>query len=90
MANVHNLLKATPPDQRTDVRFAKREKTNTPIEKLEKAMSQVQETYQTAESNNGCNILNYVIAKGCLLNLLVNVAVKSCMGQQELEILTHL
>ncbi len=54
VAHAEALLKATPIDQRTDVKPAEREKKTAPIEpieKLEKEMSQLQEKYQEAESN---------------------------------------
>ena len=48
VAHAEALLKATPPEQRTDVKPAEREKRTAPIEqieKLEREMSQVQEKY---------------------------------------------
>ena len=54
VVHVEALLKATPPEQRTDVKPAERENKIAPIEpieKLEKEMSQVQENYQEAESS---------------------------------------
>jgi hypothetical protein len=93
VAHAEALLKATPPEQRTDVKPAEREKKTAPIEqieKLEKEMSQVQEKYQEAESNYGSDLLNLVVAKDYLTKLLVNEAVKSYIGRHEPEILTHL
>jgi hypothetical protein len=93
VAHAEALLKATPPEQRTDVKPAEREKKTAPIEqieKLEKEMSQVQEKYQEAESNYGSDLLNLVVAKGYLTKLLANEAVKSYIGRHEPEILTHL
>ena len=55
VAHAEALLKATPSEQRTDVKPSPKEKT-TPIEqivKLEKEMSQVQESYKHAEENYG-------------------------------------
>lgn len=93
VAHAEALLKATPPEQRTDVKPAEREKKTAPIEqieKLEKEMNQVQEKYQEAESNYGSDLLNLVVAKGYLTKLLANDAVKSYIGRHEPEILTHL
>ncbi len=80
VAHAEALLKATPPGQRTDVKPAEREKKTAPIEqseKLEKEMSQVQESYALAEENYGSDLLNLVVAKGYLTKLLDNEAVKS-------------
>ena len=93
VAHAEALLKATPPEQRTDVKPAEREKKTAPIEqieKLEKEMSQVQESYTLAEENYGSDLLNLVVAKGYLTKLLANEAVKSYIGRHEPEILTHL
>ncbi len=43
VAHAEVLLKATPPEQRTNVKPAEREKKNALIEKLEKEMNQGQE-----------------------------------------------
>ncbi len=93
VAHAEALLKATPPEQRTDVKPTERDKKTAPIEqieKLEKEMSQVQEKYQEAESNYGSDLLNLVVAKGYLTKLLANEAVKSYIGRHEPEIPTHL
>lgn len=93
VAHAEALLKATPLEQRTDLKPAEREKKTAPIEqieKLEKEMSQVQEKYQEAESSYGSDLLNLVVAKGYLTKLLANGAVKSYIGRHEPEILTHL
>ena len=93
VAHAEALLKATPPEQRADLKPAEREKKTAPIEqieKLEKEMSQVQEKYQEAESSYGSDLLNLVVAKGYLTKLLANGAVKSYIGRHEPEILTHL
>jgi len=93
VAHAEALLKATPPEQRTDVKPAEREKKTAPIEqieKLEKEMNQVQESYTQAEQNYGSDLLNLVVAKGYLTKLLANGAVKSYIGRHEPEILTHL
>ncbi len=87
------LLKATLPEQRTDVKPAERGKKTAPIEqieKLQKEMDQVQESYTQAEENYGSELLNLVVAKGYLTKLLANQAVKSYVGRHEAEILTHL
>ncbi len=93
VAHAEALLKATLPEQRTDVKPAERENKIAPIEqieKLEKEMSQVQESYTQAEQNYGSDLLNLVVAKGYLTKLLANGAVKSYIGRHEPEILTHL
>ncbi len=75
VAHAEALLKATPPEQRTDVKPVEREKKTAPIEqieKLEKKMNQVQEKYQEAESNYGADLLNLVVANGNLTKLLAN------------------
>ncbi len=93
VAHSEALLKATPPEQRTDVKSAEREnKTESieRIEKLEKEMSQVQESYTQAEQNFGSDLLNLVVAKGCLTKLLANGTAKSYTGRHDSEILTRL
>ncbi len=93
VAHAEALLKATPPEQRTDVKPAEREKKTGPIEQIEKLvkeMNQVQEKYQEAESNYGSDLLNLVVAEGYLTKLLANEAVQSYIGRHEPEILTHL
>ena len=93
VAHAEALLKATPPEQRADVKPTEREKKTAPIEqieKLEREMNQVQEKYQEAESSYGSDLLNLVVAKGYLTKLLANGAVKSYIGRHEPEILTHL
>ena len=93
VAHAEALLKATPQEQRADVKPAERENKIAPIEqieKLEKEMNQVQEKYQEAESSYGSDLLNLVVAKGYLTKLLANGAVKSYIGRHEPEILTHL
>ena len=93
VAHAEALLKATPPEQRTDVKPTEKDKKAAPIEqieKLEKEMNQVQEKYQEAESSYGSDLLNLVLAKGYLTKLLANGAVKSYIGRHEPEILTHL
>ena len=86
------LLKATPPEQRTDFKPTERDKQRAPIEqivKLEKEMSQVQTQYKDAEENYGSDLLNLVVAKGYLTKLLGNDAVKSYITRHEPEILEH-
>ena len=90
MAHADALLKATPPDQRTDAPPT-RHKTP-PIEqivKLEKEMSQVHTQYKDAEQHYGSDLLNLVLAKGFIAKLLTNEAVKSFISQNEPEILDH-
>jgi hypothetical protein len=86
------LLKATPPEQRTDFKPTERDKQLAPIEmivKLEKEMSQVQAQYKGAEENYGSDLLNLVVAKGYLTKLLGNDAVKRYITRHEPEILEH-
>jgi ParB-like chromosome segregation protein Spo0J len=93
VAHAEALLKATPPEQRTDCRPSQRERKAAPIEqivKLEKEMSQVQESYKDAEENYGSELLNLVVAKGYVSKLLANGAVKSYIARHEPEILGHL
>ncbi len=70
VAHSEALLKATPPE---------RDKTSPfePIVKLEKEMSQVQTQYKDAEWNYGPDLLNQLVAKGYLTELLSNEAVNS-------------
>jgi ParB-like chromosome segregation protein Spo0J len=89
VAHAEALLKATPPEQRSDLKPAERDKTS-PIEqivKLEKEMSQVQTLYKDAEQNYGSDLLNLVVAKGYLTKLLSNEAVNSYIQRHEPEIL---
>jgi ParB-like chromosome segregation protein Spo0J len=91
VAHAHALLKATPPDQRKDLKAHTKVKT-APIEqivKLEKEMNQVHTQYQEAEDHYGTDLLNLVLAKGYLAKLLGNEAVKSFIGRYEPEILGH-
>jgi hypothetical protein len=92
VAHADALLKATPPEQRTDFKPAERDRRLAPIEqivKLEKEMSQVQTLYKDAEENYGSDLLNLVVAKGYLTKLLGNDAVKSYITRHEPEILEH-
>lgn len=92
VAHADALLKATPPEQRTDFKPSERDKQLAPIEqivKLEKEMSQVQTQYKDAEENYGSDLLNLVVAKGYLTKLLGNDAVKSYITQHEPGILEH-
>ena len=92
VAHADALLKATPPEQRTDFKPAERDKQMAPIEqivKLEKEMSQVQTQYKDAEENYGSDLLNLVVAKGYLTKLLGNEAVNSYITRHEPEILEH-
>ena len=90
VAHADALLKATPPEQRSDVAPPEREKKTPPIEqivKLEKEMSQVQTQYKDAEQHYGSDLLNLVVAKGYLTKLLANEAVKRFIARHEPEIL---
>ena len=92
VAHADALLKATPPEQRTDFKPTERDKQLAPIEqivKLEKEMNQVQVLYRDAEENYGSDLLNLVVAKGYLTKLLGNDAVKSYITRHEPEILEH-
>ena len=92
VAHADALLKATPPEQRTDFKPTERDRQLAPIEqivKLEKEMSQVQTQYKDAEENYGSDLLNLVVAKGYLTKLLGNDAVKSYITRHEPEILDH-
>ena len=92
VAHADALLKATPPEQRTDFKPTERDRQLAPIEQivtLEKEMSQVQTQYKDAEENYGSDLLNLVVAKGYLTKLLGNDAVKSYITRHEPEILEH-
>jgi hypothetical protein len=89
VAHAEALLKATPPEQRSDVKPVERDKAS-PIEqivKLEKELNQVQTHYKDAEQNYGSDLLNLVVAKGYLTKLLSNDAVKNYIARTEPEIL---
>lgn len=90
VAHAEALLKATPPEQRTDVKPTEHDKKTSPMEqivKLEKEMSQVQTQYRDAEQNYGSDLLNLVVAKGYMTKLLSNEAVKSYILRHESDIL---
>lgn len=89
VAHAEALLKATPPELRTDFRPLERDRSSSieQLVKLEKEMSQVQTQYKDAEQNYGSDLLNLVVAKGYLTKLLVNDAVKSYILRHEPEIL---
>ena len=92
MTHAEALLKATPPDQRTDTSPSTRPKAP-PLEqivKLEKEMNQVHSQYKDAENSYGSELLNLVVAKGYLNKLLANTSVKSYVERNEPEILSHL
>lgn len=84
------LLKATPPEQRTDYKPPKPEEPKgDPLEqivKLEREMSQVQEKYKHAEENYGSELLNLVVAKGYLKKLMENDAVREYIARHSPEI----
>jgi ParB-like chromosome segregation protein Spo0J len=90
-AHADALLKATPPEQRSDFTPpAPDEPKGDPLEqivKLEREMNQVQETYKRAEENYGSELLNLVVAKGYLGKLLANDAVRSYVERHAIEIL---
>jgi hypothetical protein len=90
-AHADALLKATPPEQRTDYKPPQPEQLKgDPLEqivKLEREMSQVQEKYKHAEENYGSELLNLVVAKGYLKKLMENEAVRSYVARHASEIL---
>jgi len=90
-AHADALLKATPPEQRTDYKPPQPEQPKgDPLEqivKLEREMSQVQEKYKHAEENYGSELLNLVVAKGYLKKLMENEAVRSYVARHAFEIL---
>ena len=90
-AHADALLKATPPEQRTDYKPPKPEEPKgDPLEqivKLEREMTQVQEKYKDAEKSYGSELLNLVVAKGYLTKLVANEAVRSWLDRNTPEIL---
>ena len=90
-AHADALLKATPPEQRTDYKPPQPElPKGDPLEqivKLEREMSKVQEKYKHAEENYGSELLNLVVAKGYLKKLMENEAVRSYVARHASEIL---
>jgi ParB-like chromosome segregation protein Spo0J len=85
------LLKATPPEQRTDYSAPKQDvPQGDPLEKivkLEKEMNQVQTKYKDAEANYGTDLLNLVVAKGYLSKLIGNPSVQEYLHHHHSEIL---
>jgi len=85
------LLKASPPEQRSDSTPPKPDAPKgDPLEqivRLEREMSQVQTKYKDAEQNYGSELLNLVVAKGYLTKLMGNTVVKSYVGRHAPEIL---
>jgi hypothetical protein len=73
VAHADALLKASPPDQRTDYKPPKPEEPKgNPLEqivKFEREMTQVQEKYKDADKSYGSELLNLVVAKGYLTKL---------------------
>jgi ParB-like chromosome segregation protein Spo0J len=91
MTHAEALLKATPPEQRSDT-LPPHRSTAPPMEqivKLEKEMSQVHTQYKDAEQHYGSDLLNLVLAKGFITKLLANDAVKNYIDRTESEILEH-
>jgi len=92
-AHADALLKASPPEQRTDTKPPEPEAPKgDPIEqivKLEKEMSQVQTKYKDAEKSYGSELLNLVVAKGYLSKLLATEAVHAYLNRHYPEILGH-
>jgi ParB-like chromosome segregation protein Spo0J len=90
MAHADALLKATLPEQRSDSRPTRSKAP--PLEqivKLEKEMSQVHTQFKDAEQNYGSDLLNLVLAKGYIVKLLGNDAVKNFINQYAPEIREH-
>lgn len=85
------LLKATPPEQRTDYLAPKQDvPQGDPLEKivkLEKEMNQVQTKYKDAEANYGTDLLNLVVAKGYLSKLISNPSVQAYLQNHHSEII---
>jgi hypothetical protein len=90
-AHADALLKATPPEQRSDCAPPKPDEPKAdPLEqivKLEREMSQAQEKYKHAEENYGSELLNLVVAKGYLKRVLENEAVRAYVVRDAPEIL---
>ncbi len=95
-AHADALLKATPPEPRTDYKPPKPEESKPeeskgdPLEqivRLEREMTQVQEKYKDAEKSYGSELLNLVVAKGYLTKLVANEAVRSWLQRNAPEIL---
>ena len=91
MAHAEALLKATPPEMRSDTPSLTKRKAPSmdQLVKLEKEMSQVHTLYKDAEQHYGSDLLNLVLAKGYLTKLLSNESVKFFLERQEPEILEH-
>lgn len=79
-AHADTLLIATPAEQRTDYQPSQSEEPrDNPLEqivKLEHEMIQLQEKYKHAGGNNGVALLNLVVTKGYLKELMENVSVR--------------
>ena len=90
-AHADALLKATPPEQRTDYSPPKPEEPKgDPLEqivRLEREMNNVQEKYKDAEKSYGSELLNLVVAKGYVTKLVGNEAVRSWLTRTAPEIL---
>lgn len=89
-AHADALLKATPPEQRTDYKSPKPDKPKgDPLEqivKLEREMNQVQEKYKHAEDTYGSELLNLVVATAYLKKLMDNEAIHAYAARNALEI----
>lgn len=92
-AHADALLKASPPEQRADVKPPQPEEPKgDPLEqivRLEKEMNQVQSKYKDAEQSYGSELLNLVVARGYLTKLIGNPAVRSYLDRHAPEILEH-
>ena len=89
-AHADALLKATPPEQRSDVAPPKPEEPRgDPLEqivRLEREMTQVQAKYKDAERNYGSELLNLVVGRGYLAKLIANGEVRAYIRRHIPEI----
>ena len=90
-AHADVLLKATPPEPRTDYTPPKPEEPKgDPLEQIVKLgheMNQVQEKYKDAGKSYGSELLYLVVAEGYLTKLLGNEVVRSSIRRHAPEIL---
>tara|TARA_R110002072_G_scaffold242550_3_gene401329 strand:- start:15858 stop:16217 length:360 start_codon:yes stop_codon:yes gene_type:complete len=90
-AHADALLKATPPEKRTDqVPPKSEEPKGDPLEqtvRLEREMNQVQEKYKRTEEPYGSELLNLVVAKGYLKKLMENDSVRGFVDRHAPEVL---
>ena len=81
------MLQGHPPEQPADVPPPDRDSKTAPMEqlvKLGKELSQVEATHNKAETHYGSGLLNLVVAKGCLLQLLaITVSMEEAVQPQQ-------